>query len=688
MKRELKESVEPVISLDVTAMAKEYPQADFNAIRDEFVELGAKVDGDKSTGSLLMVVDGLSKAEIEDVLDNHGIEEVTPGEFIKCDDCIEECDEAEELIDEAEEYVEPDEFDDMIPDYDDVDIEDEDSELLNKCVVALNKALSARVIVSEDDIDDEAYSLIEDVLDGEDPDDLDDEEYENILDMLHNAWGSVDMDIDIDDEDDEYQPRFEKMRRARRMDEKKKPCCPGKKVSLCEALKAFNEADRAKLAKSEKTVKDVIDGIKSTTIGEAEAKDALKKLKAENAKLQKIAKDDKTNFNVKDVPGAQKALRTIAKAGLEKDVKKFEDALKAKVEECLKANKESLHENVRINGKSLADFSVDELKSILEKLEVSVKSLNESADAEAISKKKRLMEYIDQELTYRVTRAKFINEAEEEPAGDVISDEELANMFGPAQGEEPKSEESEEKSDDEEPAEDEEPKSDDAEDDEEVELSRIVITLKSKDAADALKQACVDADIPEDAIEVEAADEPEAEDDEEATEEPEAEDAEAEDIEAEEPAEEEESEEPNESMHYNNIRALLFEGEEPAEEEADDTEDEEGAEDEESEEPAEDGESEEPAEDGQYKFILVNTDYAEELAKVLEDNYGISKEEFEEMIGGEIVKEESDEDAEDEEATEEPESEDKEDNEDKENEDSEEKEDDDEIDTSDLFKGL
>lgn len=703
MKRELKESLNPVISLDVTAMAKEYPQADFNAIRDEFVELGAIVDGDKSTGSLLMVVNGLTIDEIEEVLDNNGIEEIQPGEFIKCDDCVEECNESdmdeEEIITEDDEFIDEDEF----PEYDDVDLDEvgaDESDLYAKCVEALNKAIAARVVVSEDDIDDEAYSLIEDVLDGQDPDDLDDEEYNNTLDILHKAWSDTSADVDVDD-DDEYQPRFEKMRRAHHMDEKKKPCCPGKKVSLFEALKAFNEADKKKLAKSEEAVKTVVNDVKATTIGEAEAREALKKLKAENTKLQKIAKDEKTNFNVKDVQGVTKTLRTIANAGLEQDVKKFEAALKAKVEECLKANKESLHENVRINGKSLSLFSMDELKSILEKLEVSIKSLNESVDAESISKKTRLMEFVDQEITYRTIKAEFLNEDvdtvnEEEKPGDVISDEELANMFGPGQGEKTPDEKTEdaEEENSEEKTEDTEEKSEDTEDeksedtDEVVEVSRIVITLKNKEAADTLKQACIDAEIPEDAIEVEPAEDETEETEDETEDTPTEEPAEDETEETTDETTEEETEEPNESIHYKNIQALLFEGEETSE--ADETEDTEDTED----APAEDTEDEDAEDENkQYKFILVDTDYAEQLADVLLNNYNISKEEFEEMIGGEIVKDET-EDTEEEKPEESDEKNDDDTTEDTEKEDTKEESDEkeeseeDTIDTSDLFKGL
>ena len=90
-------------------------------------------------------------------------------------------------------------------------------------------------------------------------------------------------------------------------------------------------------------------------------------------------------------------------------------------------------------------------------------------------------------------------------------------------------------------------------------------------------------------------------------------------------------------------------------------------------------ESDEETEGG-VKFILTDTDYVKDLAKILDDEYGITKEEFEEMIGGEIVDEdeESDEEATEEDADKEDKSEDSED---------EDKPEDD-IDPAELFKGL
>ena len=52
-------------------------------------------------------------------------------------------------------------------------------------------------------------------------------------------------------------------------------------------------------------------------------------------------------------------------------------------------------------------------------------------------------------------------------------------------------------------------------------------------------------------------------------------------------------------------------------------------------------------ETGSYKLILTDTDYAPQMSDVLQDIWGLTKEEFEEMIGGEIVAADDDEDSSD-----------------------------------------
>ena len=457
-----------------------------------------------------------------------------------------------------------------------------------------------------------------------------------IKDELDNeaAYPYPDYD-DVDDEDEEL-PKFEKIHKGRHLDEKKKNnCCPG--------TKTVNES----------VIDDVLADLDTKILNES--KEAEKKNQKE---------------------------------------------LEKKTLKALTENKHSLHENVRYNGKSFAKMTLKELKSIYETVKASVdalseRSLNENVVdtkiVETINKKKQLLEFLDEEITYRTTRMECLSKLNEDSAE--ISDEELANLFGPAQGEDEapannggddaKSEDSNEEGE-----ENKEGNEDENNEDEEVELSRIEITLKDAEAANDLKQACLDAEIPEDAFELENVEDESATEDEENSEESEENSEESSEKTSEENAEEENSEESaNESYEFAKYVKMLGEGEVADEQPADDAAGEEDSEDENGAENA-DGEgdkenSEEEEEDKQPKFILTNTDYASKLAKVLEDVYGISKEEFEDMIGGEIVEEEPKENEEnlDKEGSE---------NSEESKEDSEEKKDDeeDELDPSDLFKNL
>ena len=268
---------------------------------------------------------------------------------------------------------------------------------------------------------------------------------------------------------------------------------------------------------------------------------------------------------------------------------------------------------------------------------------------------------LDEELTYRVTRknclAKLNEEEDKEDKGSNgdFSEEDLSKMFGGDQADNTDNAEGTE-----------EKKDDNNEEEEVVDLARVVITMEDKEAAEELKKSCLDAGIPEKAIEIEE------ESDEEETEE-ETEEENSDESKEETSEESEEKEQPNESVKYKNLKRLFEDEETEGNDSEDNTE--------ESDEDTDDSEeSEEEEKEGAVKFILTDTDYIKDLAKILDDEYGISKEEFEEMIGGEIVDEdeESDEDATEEDADKKDKSEDSED---------EDKPEDD-IDPSELFKGL
>lgn len=268
----------------------------------------------------------------------------------------------------------------------------------------------------------------------------------------------------------------------------------------------------------------------------------------------------------------------------------------------------------------------------------SYKSLNESATKStkrelrtAIENKERLMLILDEELTYRLTfkklnKSKAINEDEENPLEPLSVD--------PTDGDASDDNADTESGDDT----DETP-----DNDEEVELSRVVITVANQDAADELKQSLVDAGVPDDAIEFEDDDETD-----------DSEDSDDTDSEADENSDENTDtddtadETPNESLHYNKFKKLL-EDDDPESDTADDSTDDNATDGDDSDASSDDkSDDDSDSEDKPIKVVLTNTDYVNDLADVLNNEYGISKEEFEEMIGGQIVDDSDDSDDSDE----------------------------------------
>ena len=307
--------------------------------------------------------------------------------------------------------------------------------------------------------------------------------------------------------------------------------------------------------------------------------------------MKKIAKNDKDYYKVIDVPGVTALIKKMIEADPEhaEEIKKFRKSLTESIVNALNARKKSLYENVKIDGVKVKNIKARKLFSILKeaksfkaKYTAKLKSTFEDSELSeklknAINNKNKLIALINEELSYRYicnTVAKKLFEGDDSEDKDTdtedsgssdISDKDLAKMFGTADDTSDEDTESDEK---------------DSED-EEVELARVVIDMATKEDAEEMKQYCIDAGIPEDAIEIE------------------------------EGSEDEESDDENS--------------------------------DKESEDNEEDAESEEES----VKFILTDTDYVDELAEVLNDVYGITKEEFEEMIGGEIVNEDDKDDDED-----------------------------------------
>ena len=364
--------------------------------------------------------------------------------------------------------------------------------------------------------------------------------------------------------------------------------------------------------------------------------------------MKKIAKNDKDYYKVTDVPGVTALIKKMIEADPEhaEEIKKFRKSLTESIVNALNARKKSLHENVKIDGVKVKNIKARKLYGILKeaksfkaKYTAKLKSTFEDSELSeklknAINNKNKLIALINEELSYRYicnTVAKKLFEGDDSKDKDTdtedsgssdISDEDLAKMFGTADD---TSDEKDSDSEDEKDSED-----------EEVELARVVIDMATKEDAEEMKQYCIDAGIPEDAIEIEEGSEDKESDEESEDNEEGSEDEESDDKNSDDSA--------NESITYKELRRLFEDEEAEDGAEGDDAADA-GAEDgsEESEDNEEDAESEEES----VKFILTDTDYVDELAEVLNDVYGITKEEFEEMIGGEIVNEDDKDDDED-----------------------------------------
>lgn len=640
---------ENIIKLNITDMANDYPEVDYNELRDRLTDAGAVVDGQVGNGTIqedgngdmnvYMLVSGVDMATVEDAVEEivseyEGVDGVDATEYLASNN-ITGVEDTEDLDDDSELDldVEGEYSDDLGDDTDNLDLDD-DSEL---------------------GVDDE---------DDEDTIDLDDED---IVEAVKRATSKV------------LKEHFANVRRKKLLKEHrelhrndrrsnrffvegrlneastmnvKKGCCPGKnrRVNLLESLKAQDETKQEKLDNSVKSIKDVIDSVKGHSIGAQEVKDAFAKLKKEQKALSKIEKNDKGDkFALTDVNGAAGALKKMKEAdpSQAEAIDKFQKSLKESVFNALNAKKKSLHSKVSVNGQLLESMTNAQVSTLLTKVNAAKNklvsklsnSLNESVNTKnniknEIVKLTKLSNILDEENTYRTYATKYglINEDENQEAGNSgeFSEEDLANMFGAGQGEENKSDnETEEKT--------EEPKSEDAQSEdtqsdedsvEEVELARIVITMQDKDAAEDLKASCVNAGIPEDVIEItdDTEDEPEEkEEGETSTEDKDDDKADA----------SEESKDTNEGVKYSNLRRLFEADEETSEEKPEDAP-------EENSDETNDGDAES---EGHTKFILTNTDYALQLSKVLDDVYGITKEEFEDMIGGEIVEDSDEEDA-------------------------------------------
>lgn len=671
MKRKLNESLTFPVKIDVVRLVNENPELNgqMDKIASQIEETtDATITKEESDGTVYMVIDGLTQDDIIDIFENDyyiddvdnyfvyddaddELDDVESDDDARAaaeddmrdeygDDYIDEsCDDArdcaiedmkdeygDDYIDMDEDYglddegewidTEDDDYDDMIPDYDEVDPDDLD-------------ALDAR---------DTAYADMED-------DGIYDETYEDADEEFAGDDALNDSDDDSDDEFDECMEDSEfecyeslnnrKLRNRRRLLEKKRGCCPPKK-----GKKLINLYEALKMCKAGLTTRDIVRSAKKPYLNESIISNAINKAKTEprNDKKMKFIMKKKEIMQLKESLGAEK-FNMIC--------------------EAMKSGKKTLYSKKTINGKNITEYSAKELLELLNtvkkqhtNLMKSYKSLNESATKStkrelrtAIENKERLMLILDEELTYRLTfkklnKSKAINEDEENPLEPLSVDPTDGDDKDDSSDSADNNADTTDDNTDNESGEDTDETPDN---DEEVELSRVVITVANQDAADELKQSLVDAGVPDDAIEFETDDETDDSEDSDDTD-SEADEKSDENTDAEDTADET----PNESLHYNKFKKLL-EDDDPESDTADDSTDDNAKDGEDSDANSDDNSDDSSdSEDKPIKVVLTNTDYVNDLADVLNNEYGISKEEFEEMIGGQIVDDSEDSDDSDE----------------------------------------
>lgn len=620
MKRKLNESLTFPVKIDVVRLVNENPELNgqMDKIASEIEDTtDAIITKEESDGTVYMVIDGLTQDDIIDIFENdYYIYDVD--NYFVYDDADDELDDIEsdddaraaaedDMRDEyGDDYIDMDEdyglddegewidtedddyddYDDMIPDYDEVDPDDLD---------ALDARDAAYADMEDDGIYDETYEDADEEFAGDDAlNDSDDEFDECMEDSEFECYESL---------------NNRKLRNRRRLLEKKKGCCPPKK-----GKKLVNLSEALKMRKAGLTTRDIVRSAKKPYLNESIISNAINKAKTEprNDKKMKLIMKKKEIMQLKESLGAEK-FNMICKA--------------------MKSGKKTLYSKKTINGKNITEYSAKELLELLNTIKKqhtnlmkSYKSLYESATKStkkelrtAIENKERLMLILDEELTYRLTfkklnKSKAINEGEENPLEPLPVD--------PTDGDDT----------------DETP-----DNDEEVELSRVVITVANQDAADELKQSLIDAGVPDDAIEFETDDETDDSEDSDDT------DSEADDNSDENTDTDDTTDETsNESLHYNKFKKLL-EDDDSESDKADDSTDDNAKDGEDSDANSDDNSDDSSdSEDKPIKVVLTNTDYVNDLADVLNNEYGISKEEFEEMIGGQIVDDSEDSDDSDE----------------------------------------
>ena len=72
-------------------------------------------------------------------------------------------------------------------------------------------------------------------------------------------------------------------------------------------------------------------------------------------------------LSITDVPGIASTFKKMSEVDPSKaeEIKKYQKSLKEQVERALRNNQGYLHENIKVNGKSLKYYSIKEIKKLM-----------------------------------------------------------------------------------------------------------------------------------------------------------------------------------------------------------------------------------------------------------------------------------------------------------------------------------
>ena len=519
--------------------------------------------------------------------------------------------------------------------------------------------------------------IVDDIPDienyGEDFDDIDSDLYECDKTPLaesaeYPAYESIEMDYPSFDEVD--------------INEKKKDCCPKKKLNEHKST-SIDSLSKKNYSKKMNEQKEgtLISSLGKDYYHKNDTNQHLIPLKeALSGKEIKFDKTPNVNDIIDSLTGKKNSRRineaAIKKARMESGKhinenyeylsKKLGKDLASRIWKALSEKKTSLYEKVKINGEFISKLTLEELQKVFSKVCKKVDELERSSKKEGLNEtdatntEKKLQKSIRLKtiLTEEIEFRSALKEAEDNGADSFLDQFNL----------DPNAESDNNENKDKDDADDNKDKDTDdnsnPDEDEVEEIGSIVITMASEQAANDLKKELEDEGIPSDCIEIEPVeDEDEDENNEENSD------------------EDNSSEEENKSNESKSVKVngrKLNEDDENNSDDNADKNDNQNDENGDNEESSDDDDS-----DKQYKVILTNTDYAEQLQNVMLNIYGIEQKEFEDMIGGTIVGD--DDDSDDNESSDEDNQE-KDDNSGEENNDSSEEEE--EIDPETVFKGL